>query len=269
MSRRSVADPGGIGALPGRAAAGYGGATPGCTLKPFFPAVVALVVGIVLGAWQPRGELLAMRAELDEMRAVAAKPCRTDAAASIRSLLQVDPEDLRAARDDGEPTEEGAVTAEPVPDAPDAPLDAEGAAPPDGEAPATPEEARAAARAALDARRSQARAALLEQADLGDDEAAAVDAAVDEMNRELKAEIDAFVDEAVANGEIDRRAMMEFAAGALDVYIAADDRFREAVPADVYGEIDPSAVDPLSYVSYDALTSIERAVGIPNTAFER
>lgn len=241
-------------------------------MKPFFPAVVALVAGIVLGAWQPRGELLAMRAELDEMRAVAAKPCRTDAAASIRSLLQVDPEDLRGAREDRAdegPSEDAVVTTEPVADAPDAPADADAAAPADGEPPATTEEARAAARAALDARRTQARAALIEQADLGDDEAAAVDAAVDDMNRELKAEIDAFVDEAVANGEIDRRAMMEFAAGALDVYIAADDRFREAVPADVYGEIDPSAVDPLSYVSYEALTSIERAVGIPNTAFDR
>ena len=39
-----------------------------------------ICVGIVLGAWQPRGELLEMRAELDELRAAGNKPCRASAA---------------------------------------------------------------------------------------------------------------------------------------------------------------------------------------------
>ncbi|MFN7144988.1 MAG: hypothetical protein ACK4YP_14520 [Myxococcota bacterium] len=237
-------------------------------MKPFFPAVVALVVGIVLGAWQPRGELLAMRAELDDLRAEGRKPCRTDPAASIRSLLQVDPEDFRRARDDARAdVPEGAAEAE-APDAPSEPPTDDEALPAEGDPPRTPEEARAAAAATLDARRAQARAALIEQGDLGDDEVAAVDAAMDQMNRELKAEVDAFVEDAVATGEIDRRAMMELAAGTLDVFIAADDRMRQALPQ-AYGEVDDSAVDPLSYVSFDTLSSLERAFELPNTAFDR
>ncbi|HND34441.1 MAG TPA: hypothetical protein PLA94_30775, partial [Myxococcota bacterium] len=50
----------------------------------FLPAVLALVVGILLGAWQPRGELLRLRSELDASRG---KDCRSDAAASVRDLL--------------------------------------------------------------------------------------------------------------------------------------------------------------------------------------
>ncbi len=234
--------------------------TSGCALKPFFPAVLALVVGIVLGAWQPRGELLAMRAELDELRAQAARPCRGGAAESIRSILRADAPDLeRPDRRAPAPSIEITAEAEPDEAAPEAdvPTDA-----PVAEAPQTPEQLRDAMRTALDARRAQALAALAEQGDLDDDAVEAVEAAMNQMNRELKAEVDAFVDAAVESGSVDRRDLMDFAAESLDIVIAADDRMRSAVPEDVYAAVDESAVDPFSYVSGDTLEALVRLEGV-------
>jgi hypothetical protein len=236
-------------------------------LKPFFPAVVALVAGIVLGAWQPRGELLSMRAELDTLKAAGGKPCRSGAADSIRSILRADPSTFEASganrkvRNVGGPDDaEVAEVAE-----------GEGAPPTDvatPEAPANAKQLRDTMNTALDARRAQALAALVEQGGLEDAEVAAVTDAMDQMNRELKTEVDAFVDAAVASGEVDRRDVMEFAAGALDIVIAADDRLQKAVPADVYAEVDDAAVDPFSYLSGDALDALVRLEGVAGPSGE-
>lgn len=232
-------------------------------MKPFFPAVIALVMGIVVGAWQPRGELLAMRTELDAMKTAGGKPCRASAADSLRDLLRapgatgsggrtvrnVAPTDAPAPPDDA-----GAPEGEPVPEGeldPNAPSIALS----DEEAMAQGQEAM---RAALDARRAQALAALTEQADLEEADVAAVNAAMKQMNDELSVQVDAMVTEAVQDGEIDRREMLEFAAEALDVVLAADDRMRDIIPPEVYAEIDASAVDPLSYLSGATLDPLAR-----------
>ncbi|MES2639814.1 MAG: hypothetical protein V4850_10035 [Myxococcota bacterium] len=235
-------------------------------MKPFFPAVVALVAGIVLGAWQPRGELLSMRAELDTLKAAGGKPCRSGAADSIRSILRADPSTFEASGADRKVRNVGGPD-----DAEVAEIGEEGAPPTDGaipEAPANAEQLRDTMNAALDARRAQALAALVEQGGLEDAEVAAVTDAMDQMNRELKTEVNAFVDAAVASGEVDRRDVMEFAAGALDIVIAADDRLQKAVPADVYAEVDDAAVDPFSYLSGDALDALVRLEGVAGPSGE-
>ncbi|MDP2309787.1 MAG: hypothetical protein Q8P18_27450 [Pseudomonadota bacterium] len=230
-------------------------------MKPFFPAVIALVVGIVLGAWQPRGELLTMRSELDALKEAGGKPCRSGAADSIRSILRADPSTFESAG--AERTVRNVEGADPVEGTDDQPpTGGENAAPVDGAPPETPEQLRAAMNTALDARRGQALAALVEQGGLEDAEVAAVTDAMDQMNRELKTEVDAFVQSAVASGEVDRRDVMDFAAEALDIVIAADDRLQKAVPADVYAEVDEAAVDPFSYLSGDALESLVRLEGV-------
>lgn len=232
-------------------------------MKPFFPAVIALVVGIVLGAFQPRGELLALRGELDALRAKGGKPCAGDAAADIRSILRAAPQEMgrrsNTDEDATEPTEGAEVPADGAPDV----------APAAGDAPAeSPAQVQEALVAAMDARRAQALQALTEQGDLSDDEVDSVNAAMDQMNREIKAEVDTFVEEALKNGEIDRRDILDFGAEALDIVIAADDRMRAALPEDVYVGVDDAAVDPFSYVSGDALTSLTRLEGI-DTPFPR
>lgn len=117
--------------------------------------------------------------------------------------------------------------------------------------------------AALDARRSQAMAALNEQADLSDEQSAAVDSAMAEMNSQLKAEVDALVATANDGDIIARRDIMEFAANSLDTVIAADDKLRDIIPAEVYDTLDTEAVDPFSYLSGDAVQSLSKLQALP------
>lgn len=235
-------------------------------MKPFFPAVLALVAGIVLGAWQPRGELLAMRAELDELRTAGGKPCRGNAADGIRTILRAErPEGLRAERPEGVVASHPEPRAEDPPAAPDLPADDQAAPGPDV---APVDEADVAAQAdamaaALDARRAQAMAALTEQADLDDAQVASVNQLMDDMNSQLKAQVDRFVDEAVANNDVDRRDMMDFAAESLDIVIATDDAMRKTLPPEAYDDADDSAVDPLSYLSGETLDALTRLQGMP------
>jgi len=237
-------------------------------LKPFFPAVVAMVVGIVLGAWQPRGEMLALRAEVDALKLAGAAPCRNSAARSIRSILRSDAPDL--GMDENGRRTASAQDPTPAPDA-DGPAPLEGGpeAPEGPDSPRSTEEMREVMQAGLDARRAQALAALVEQGDLGDDDVEAVNAAMDDMNRALKAEVDAFAEAALADGEVDRRDLMDFAAESLDIVIAADEQLRRALPEDVYGAVDDSAVDPFSYVSGDTLDALTRLEGVSAPMLDR
>lgn len=104
------------------------------------------------------------------------------------------------------------------------------------------------ARTAMEMRRAQSRAALMEQVDLNDDELAAFDDAVNQMNDDLEL----FVEDAASflkeDRQPSRREAMEFAAGVLDVVLAADERIEGAIGEGKYGEADEDAVDPISYL---------------------
>lgn len=229
-----------------------------------------MVVGIVLGAWQPRGEMLVLRAEVDALKLAGAAPCRNSAARSIRSILRSDAPDLGM--------DENGRRAAPAPDPSGATAqDGDGPAPDEGgpettddaPSPRSTEEMREVMQAGLDARRAQALAALVEQGDLGDDDVEAVNATMDDMNRALKAEVDAFAEAALADGEVDRRDLMDFAAESLDIVIAADEQLRRALPEDVYDAVDDSAVDPFSYVSGDTLDALTRLEGVSAPMLDR
>lgn len=235
-------------------------------VKSFVPAVLALVIGILIGSWQPRGELLAAREEMDALRAKAkSSDCRGGRAIEgIRDILHARAPDSDVA----EPTDDGQKSGfhfqsgdKPPGDQP--PVEANGGQP---DLPATPEEVQkqvAAMQAALDARRSQAMAALNEQADLSDEQSAAVDSAMAEMNTQLKAEVDALVATANDGDVIERRDLMEFAANSLDTVIVADDKLRDIIPAEVYDTLDTEAVDPFSYLSGDAVQSLSKLQALP------
>ena len=224
-------------------------------MRPFLPAIFPLALGRVLGAWQPRGELLTARAEL---AALAEQPCRRSAADRVRSMLSGDraalsPETRFGIQDapgaDAPATDDAGADDGTSPEA-----SAEGATP-TPLAPEDLEDEREMMADALAVRRSQARAALAEQADLGDDELAEVDAIMDEMNRKLKVEVDRFVEDALERGTLERRDMMEIAAVSLDTVIAADDDLAELLPDGV--KIDDEARDPFSYLDAAA---VERLV---------
>lgn len=232
-------------------------------MKSFVPAVIALVIGIVLGSWQPRGELLQARQEMDELRAKAkSSDCRGGRAIDgIRDILHARAPDVGPAADAEAKRPGFHFEAGDKPDAPTAET-----APSEDAPPATPEEVReqvAAMKAALDARRSQAMAALEEQADLSDEQSTAVESTMAEMNAQLKAEVDALVATANDGDIIERRDLMEFAANSLDTVIAADDKLRDIIPADVYDTLDAETIDPFSYLSGDAVDSLSKLQALP------
>jgi hypothetical protein len=69
--------------------------------------------------------------------------------------------------------------------------------------------------------------------------------------------------DALANGEVERRDMLGFAADALDVVLAADDAMRDALPEGALDGVDDTLVDPHAYISGDTLAPLTRLEGTP------
>lgn len=229
----------------------------------FLVGVAALVFGTVLGAWQPRGELLDLRKTVAELEKDTRACKRGAASAGIARIL--------GGRDGAESAATGERPQSPTAPSDEVNLEVEAGAEAEADFGGSEEAERggpgglpsdpAAMAAALDARAAQARAALIEQADPDDEALAEIDDAIEKMNTRLKAQVDAFADSMEGGVEPDRREMMEFAAEALDAVIEADDVFRDTLPEDVRAEVDDEAVDPFSYIDGSTLASIGRLEG--------
>lgn len=235
-------------------------------MRSFVGVVVALVVGIVIGAWQPRGEVLALRAKLEEAQKEAARAKRGASLKEIQGLLGADGgapsgDDRRR----GPPWRKREGTGE----APEAGVPQEHEGPEngaEGRKPPSPEEIDqeiAALKSGLDARRAHALQALAEQGELDEAQVGEVEAVFDDMNAKLKTEVDKFVADAQAEGTVERRDMMEFAANALDVVISTDDALQAALPEEQYDALDEELADPLSYVSGDTVAALAQIAALP------
>lgn len=154
---------------------------------------------------------------------------------------------------------------EPLPDAPlpdQEPVEAEPLQEDPGqEPPEDPAQSVAVAKEAMELRRTQARAALLEEADPDDAQVQAIDDAVAAMNASLT-DIARDLVETVGQGEEPtRREIMGFAADTLDVLITADDAIHGALDPDQLQSASDASVDPFSYVDpaiLDLLSEVER-----------
>jgi hypothetical protein len=105
------------------------------------------------------------------------------------------------------------------------------------------------ARTALELRRAQARASLMEDARPDEVQMETIDGAVTAMNDTLIDMADEMVAMLESGQEPTRREAMEFAADALDTMLLAEDRMRSALDADQLAEVEDGALDPFSYVS--------------------
>ncbi len=228
--------------------------------RSFLLATAAMVLGTLLGAFQPRGELLALRAELLEVQARTRDCQRGAAGAGLREFFRAP---ARVADSEEDAAEGAAPRGKDTAEAEAPPTEAEeeegGTNEPEA-ASEGPDEV-AAMVAAMDARSAQARAALLEQADLDDEEIEAIDTAIDRMNARLKQQVDAFAQSVEAGGEPDRRELMDFAAEALDAVIEADDALVATIPESVREGMDDEALDPMSFISGDTLSAIATLEG--------
>ena len=114
------------------------------------------------------------------------------------------------------------------------------------------------ARAALELRRAQARASLIEGADPDSDQLQRIDQAVQDMNDSLIALSGEFAEIIESGEEPSRRQIMSFTAEALDTMLAAEDTMRDTLSKEQQENIDDGALDPFSYVSPDLIDTLMR-----------
>lgn len=233
----------------------------GRTKSPLFPwmiAVGAFLVGSWVGGLPLRSTIRQLRVDLDE-RQVA--ECTDDSVGrEIASVFQ------------GRPWEAGLNGPSPFervdePDEPEEPDEAgevdEGEDEGDDDAiewnfdfgdgdeapePEDLEEALEMAREAMDIRAAQAWAALDDQAALDDDQLAAFQGAIDQMNDELMASADELIQTVTSGGEPTRREALVFADNILDTILETDDAIYGILDAEQRSAVEDEVLDPLAYV---------------------
>jgi hypothetical protein len=214
-------------------------------VKYVLVATAALLVGLLLGGIPTRGEVRRLETEVEELEDRECRPrLGTDFLGALRPQVESPPATAATPPGVDEPEDTDTEAAPAADEAPE--LDED--------------EGPEAMRAVLDARRAQARAALLEQVEPTDAQLDTFDAAVADMNTELRAIAEDLLARVRELGEPPpRREMLLYAADGLDAVIEADTRIREAL-GDV--DVDDEAVDPLSHVDpalVDLLVELDEA----------
>ena len=233
--------------------------------KPFLMLVAGLILGTIVGLWQPRGELFAMREQLAENEKEMASLRRQAGAASIATMFR--PRGPVAKPDaTPEPGTGLPENPEPQPDGVNVQFDNgqgdEKSADNEINGALADAETMEGVKEALDARAAQARAALLEQTDLDDGQLADFDAAIDRMNSRLQKQIDGLATQLESGQEPSRRELMELGAEGLDAMIEADDAIAEAIPPEERAEIDDELLDPFSHVDGTTMESLLQFDGL-------
>ena len=219
-----------------------------------------MVIGAVVGALWPQGQVRALEAEVASLQS---KECVKEGGAGreLARILHGGNPLGEAQREPSSPPpvvledetvdlEEPAEEAELV-----EPLDGD-RAPRSGLFDADSEEMAVMAEA-MEMRRRSARQALLDQAGAEEDQLMAIDGAVDAMNADLKSLATEFMN-TVADGERpSRRDLMSFSADALDVFITAEDAFTENLDLEQIEAAAAEATDPMQYIDPEILRLVE------------
>ncbi|MCP4868437.1 MAG: hypothetical protein GY898_06940 [Proteobacteria bacterium] len=104
------------------------------------------------------------------------------------------------------------------------------------------------ARTALDLRRAQSRAALVQDTDADDDQLAEIDAAYSQMNDVLVDLSSELVDMLAEGRTPSRRDAMEFTADALDAMLIAEQSVEGVFDEDQRGELGEESLNPFNYI---------------------
>lgn len=226
---------------------------------------LAFLGGVVAGGLGPRAELRTLRAELLEAERTAAQAGRRSATSELTDLLvggvrssadperphrgseergapapQAEPEELAEdglpvgeARDEVQPAEEGASRFELMADA-------------------------------LELRRAQARAALVEDARPTPEQLDQIEQALVEMNEELEGFARELVALSAEGREPGRRDAMRLGLDALDLLVVTEDRMLEALDPDQRANLREASTDPTSFVDpavLQIMSGLERSGG--------
>jgi hypothetical protein len=225
-------------------------------LKDVLIGAAGVVIGLVVSGLGPRAEVRALTVQLD---ACEAKPCSpedlgSDLARMFSRQPFLAPETASAPSQDLDPTssEDRSKRPGPLRAALQRRRDARTGMGSDGETTGDDAsfgpESREAMQDVMELRRIQTRAALIEDADPDDQQLAAIDEAVGDMNDELYGIAEELAERVQAEAQPSRREAMEFAADTLDVLLTAEDRIVDSLDDDQLGALDEGAHDPFSWV---------------------
>lgn len=223
-------------------------------MKEIAVAAVALLLGLVLGGLPVRGDLREAEAKVADLEA---RPCQEGVGkdlarffggartAPIAEPLRP-PNPTPGPRELAEANPEAAALAAEIDEA-ELQIQAETA---EGLRDALEErsEELELARAALELRKAQARAALIEEADPDGAQLETIDAAYDAMNGELQRIAASLGKQVLDGGEPDRREAMAFAADALDAMLLAEDEVLGALDPEQRQDLSDGAINPFSHV---------------------
>ena len=238
-------------------------------MKYLLTAAVSIMFGVILGGIKPKQELRKIQKEFRENDSTSHKDCQSTIGSDIAQLMggpqskpkprpKPKPKPKVNALGDRDPKE---IT-EKHPDAAEIAENIERSQE-DFNVELQEEFERSAeeietARAALELRRAQARAALIEGADPDNDQLQTIDQAVQDMNDALLALSGEFADIIESGEEPDRRQIMSFTAEALDTMLSAENTMRDALSEEQLSQLDDGALDPFSYVSPDLIDTLMR-----------
>lgn len=222
-------------------------------MKQIAVAAFALVLGLVLGGLAPRSDVRELEQRLAEVESQG--PCRSTVGSDLAALMGSGTRNrARAERNPlgdrdpvalAEENPEAAELAEQMNDEQERIGDELTDEISDG----INEEELELARTALELRRAQSRAALMEDARPDETQMETIDTAVKDMNDSLLGLADEMVVMLESGDDPTRRDAMEFVAEALDTMLMAEDAMRSALDADQVGQLDEAALDPFSYVA--------------------
>jgi len=228
-------------------------------MKQIAIAAVALILGLVLGGLGPRSDLRALEAKVATMS--SGGDCTSSVGSDLAALMAAGSRRSAARNALGDRSPD--VIAEENPEA--AALVEEINA---GEDEALGDLAQdlsegidseqlELARTALELRRAQARASLVEDADPDETQLEAIDGAVNDMNSSLMG-LASELTEMINNGEEPtRQDAMSFAADALDTMIIAEESMRGALDPDQLAALQDGSLDPFSYVDPELVSVLE------------
>lgn len=204
-------------------------------------AALALVVGAVIGAAPLRAEARRLQARIEE---VERRNCGPGVGSDLGRMLR--------GVGSSDPSARPKVILPPETDT-DAPRVVESRPDPDERG-----RGRRMAKAALELRRTQARAALEEQVSPSDAQLDSFDAAIDQMNGELTELADELAARLEGGEMPSRHDQLAFAADALDILVEADANLRASLDPDQLESVDDAAIDPFSYVDPSVLDRLDK-----------
>lgn len=236
-------------------------------------AVIGLAAGFILGGLGPRGEIRTLETQVAELqKKLDEKPKGLGLANMIKGLPTssarrfddkarsegVKPADKKSEAIALAPAKAPTAQKEDAPaEAPEAvaegdDLDADGGNPMERFG----EERMDEAKTVMEARRAQARAALMERADLEDWQEEQFDEAIDGMNDQLEDFVVEFADILASGEEPSRREAMQMAAGVLDIVLETDAEIGGILNEDQLQAAGDEALDPLSYLDPELLNLV-------------